>query len=91
MACIINTCKGFRPRVETVIAADGGYIESAVGEGMWLVVPGHCFTLLLVIYEPIIFISEMLKSARTFGTPCNAKGYTAGPDAGSRDECWRWA
>ena len=24
VACIINTCKGFRPRVEAVIAADGG-------------------------------------------------------------------
>ena len=73
MACIINTCKGFRPRVDAVIATDGGYIESAVGGRMWLVVPGHCFTLLLVVYEPVTFISEMSKSARTFGTPCSLR------------------
>ena len=26
-AYIVKTCKGFRPRVEAVVAADGGYIE----------------------------------------------------------------
>ena len=67
---IINTFKDFRPRVEAVIAADGGYVESAVGGRMWLIAPDHCFTLLLIIFEPVTFVSEMLKSARTFRTPC---------------------
>ena len=26
-AYIVKTCRGFRPRVEAVIAADGGYID----------------------------------------------------------------
>ena len=65
-AYIIGTCKGFCSRVEAVIAADGGYIELAAGEGMWFVVPSHCFNLLLNMCESAEYLCEKSKSAKTF-------------------------
>ena len=65
-AYIIRACKGFCSRVEAVIAAECGYIEGAVGEGMWFVIPCRCFKLLLNICEPVAFVCEKVRRRQDF-------------------------